>query len=520
MRIGFSILASMAMALPATSSADTLPRNAWVEHGVATRVTNDGWNFITAELEEYVYESLAEQFVGPADIKLYDEGCFWEYTAYITNIRSVDYAFPTLELTAKDGYLDAYVRLDDLRMNFIMEGDGLFCADHYECSSKVKISSLEGGARLAFDVVNGRVKTSVSHAWAQVNNYEYDTEFWCFIIELVAEILESTIEESFESTLVDMMNTPLPGQLDELLVSSRMCGDIDFFDTHHFYDSRPEETINDALGTTIGMRTRFSERYGRCTPRENEFRYTDDRELEFPATIPGTSDSYEAAISISDDALNALLYGTYDSGALCIVLDENAKKTYGFPWRFTTADLRAVMPDLYQAYPNAPIRLDATPQTAPWAEIGEKFGILEGQLLAHLESVFFDLYVWDETASTWLRATRIDVLYEADILVRVNPKNKVRVLIAGFPNVTIEILEEDLVDLNDAAVERLLPRALQILTPLLVASLGEFPLPVIAGYGFDVSAIIPDGPNDNYLSIYGNLYEGEGFTLPLEPCDP
>jgi len=497
---------SLLLTVQATVLADTLPRNAWIPDAFSARVSEPGWEFVTQEFEEWVDDEIGVEFESALPIRVFDEGCTWLYTAYITDIVEMNYDFPEMSITPRNGYFDVDLMIDDFEMDFWLEGDGLFCADHYTCWSYISVSSLGGSGRVYLDVVNRKVQTRVEGVNVQVNGYEYDTNFECFIIETIAEIMQSTIEDNLEGMLHNWIGRDLPLQINEFFAPLSQNVRLDLFDSVFGFGTRPAMTSVKTSGATIGITARTKALYSACGPRQNEFRYTPTPSIDYPATVPDLGGAYDAAISISDDAVNDLLYAAYDAGALCIAVDENAEETYGIPWSVTTADVKLLFPDLYALYPDAPLSITVVPQEAPWATIGDGSRIVEGQLNVVVPSVYLSFNVWNESTQAWDIVLRTDAYYEAELLVNVTPKSRIKVWASGFPQVTVEIIDEPIIDFPDPVIERIFPRVIQIVTPILVASLQNFPLPTFSGYGLTPLAIVADGSDLDYLSVYGDLF--------------
>ncbi len=513
-----AILACSTILLFASSGAtvaDTLPAGEWLDDALSVHVTDTGWEFITEEFEDYLDTEFEPLVQSLAPVEVFDEGCFWLYTAYITSFESVDHARPVLTIVPMDGYLQVDLEVSDIDMYLWLEGDGLFCLDHYDCWSRITADRVAASAQFYLDVIDGQVHTRAENVSAWVDNYEYDTTFDCFIIETIAEILQSTIEESLEDLLSDSIAQDLPPEIDTIFASLNSASEFSLFDVPIGFESAPSAIANRVDGSTIDIGGRALTYYAGCGPQEAGSLLTPGDPITYPLEVPDVGGGYDAAASVSDDALNAVLHMTYDTGAICLYLDADSQQQYGLSWDLTTTDLMLFFPELYDLYPGAPTRLDVLPQAAPYVNIGLGGGILEGQLQAHIPTAYVDLGVWDGTQ--WLRALRLDVLYEADLLVHVNSHGRLRILLAGLPNVEIEILEENLVDLNDLLIEQALPLALEIVTPLLVASLDNFPLPTLYGYGIEPLAVVADGPDSEHLSLYGNLFVDPEMASPLIP---
>ena len=490
------------------AAAAPLPRNEWLDDAVAIRMTDNGLEFVTEELEGFINEELPPIIEGVSNIWLL-YGCTWSYSAYISYVDKASFNYPAFTLDPRTGYLDAHLDIPNFSMDFMLEGDGLFCADHYTCWSNVTANRLVADARVYLDVINGEVVTRIEGVNANVSGYEYDTSWDCFIIELVAEIMQSTIEGMLEETLETVITDKLPDLLNDLFAGLDLSGDVELFGTTMGVDFLPHSDSIEESGGTFNVAAANRSYYGGCNPEFTGSRYVYTPPVDYPDEIPEVGGPYDIAISVTENAWNSMLYMAYDTGALCIQLDENSEEIYGISINQTTTDLQRIFPTLYAAYPDAPLRVDLIPQNPPLVSIGTAQGRLNGQMEAIIRTAYVDLYVWNENA--WHLALRVDTEYGAELLVQVNQENKIRIVMSNYPEIEMTILEEPLVPIGDRVVEKVIPFILRIASPLLFASLDYYPLPEIFGYGYNIAAIVPDGPEENLLSLYGTLYSDEGI---------
>ena len=113
-----------------------------------------------------------------------------------------------------------------------------------------------------------------------------------------------------------------------------------------------------------------------------------------------------------------------------------------------------------------------------------------------------------------MRAFSCDTSIEAELLLYITNHNSVRIVISAAPDVTADLIWEGLVDLNDVIFEIVAPFLLEIILPAISLILPEVEMPTIEGYTFNLLAFTPDGPAEDYLSVYGELSTTVGNSGP------
>ncbi len=486
-----------------TALGDTLPRHSWVPGGLAVRVQESALQLATDELEVVLADELEQTLMAIRDMEIYDEGCFFSYTAYIDHVTAVRFDPPSLWIDTRADAVYASFEVTNFEMEFVLDGEGAFCLDYYDCNSKIDVNRLFAEGEGHIDAVGGHAQTTMDWSNAQVDGYGYDTGFWCFIIDIIADILEDSIEESLESTIEEFIQIDVAEAMDEFFLGLELSRNLWVFDIPFSLAIQPEDVDENGSGVTLVEQSRIRAYSDPCGPQHSEFRYTPNTSLHFGPFIPGTQDIYDFALSISDDMLNQMLYVAHDSGALCIVLDENAEQKYGLAWDVTTTDLTLFFPELYELAPDAPVRIDLIPRDVPYSQIGLNNGILEGQLEVFLEPTGLNMFV--EIDGDYELVLAAEITAEAEFAVRVKSDGSLRLIMSDLFHSTIEIEEEPLVDLNDHVIERVLPFLLLQVVPLMFSTLNSLELPVLYGYDITALAVITNGAGNDYMSFYADL---------------
>ncbi len=508
----FLSLPFLSIALPLSFAAtqafaDTLPRGSWVPSGMVARVQDSALQLAADELEPILGDELEAEILSINNLEIFDEGCWIAYTAYIDHVDWVTFDQPSLTIDSRANSVFARFEINNLEMWFVLDGKGALCLDYYDCVSVITIDRVVAEGQGSTDVVGGHAKTTMNWVNASVEGYQYDTEYWCFIIDIIADILQETLEDELELMVEEALWVDVPENIDEFFLELELDTNFSVFDVPFGMELHPDAIVENASGVTMSEEGRIYSQTAPCGPRVDDFLYTPNTPPAFGATIPGTSDPYDFAISISDDALNEFLYSGFDSGAFCFVLDENSEETYGVPWHFTTTDLQLFFPELYAIAPDAATGVTVVPRAAPYTVIGETTGILVGQLEMFLQETEFTL--WVDIDGTPTKALVVAATADADFLVRIRPDGLLKLLMSDLFNSTIVIEDEPLVDLNDPVVEMVLPFLLRQIVPLIFLTLDAFEVPLIYGFQITPAAVINDGVNEDYLSFYSTLAPAE-----------
>lgn len=367
---------------------------------------------------------------------------------------------------------------------------------------------MNGTADGYLNVQGDYVKTVMTSANVGISGYEFDSEGWCFIIELIAEILESMIEDMLEEFMEEYLLYDLPIVVDDALVSLTMDESFDVWGNSINVEINPSSVPIDSEGGTIVMEGAISTKQDMlCVPYFDGSRYTPSDLPSYGPDVPelpGTP--YDVALSLSDDLFNQAVFSMFDTGLFCLMLDHHSAEKYGFEFSITTDDLKLFLPELYDLAPDAPFALALNPQEPFYVTIGTGGGLVEGQFDLVINNLHLDGYI--ELHERYVRAFSANTSLSAEVLVQVTEQNTLKLYITEIPDATVDLLWEELVDINDEMFEVVVPFLLEIVLPVILHIMDDFELPSFEGYAIVPLAIVADGPSMDYLSIYGDLAEG------------
>lgn len=513
-KINFLIILLLIIVFAPQAFSETLPRGAVIDDAVTVRLTEDVINFIGDEFEAYVYSDFETLMREQLPITIFDEGCIWLYNAFITQINYITFEWPQLTVDTSTPYLNFDFHISNFHMDFVIWGEGAFCLDEYDCNSDIYFNTLDGSAQGYFIVDGSDIRTIMTQANANMSGYEFDTEGECFIIELIAEILESTIEDMFEEYMEEYLLYDLPQVLDDALVDLSLDDTFSLFGHDVDYGISPYQLPIDDSGITLSLSgTAYASQDQLCVPYFPGSLYTPSDPPEYGLEVPGMpGQDYDIAFSMSDDIANQALFAFFDTGGLCMMLDEYSLDKYGFDFDLTTTDLKLFLPELYDLAPDAKFSLAMNPKEPPYVTVGTGSGFLEGQFNVIMPHVNMDGYI--ELFGRKVRAFSCDTSIEAELLLYITNHNSVRIVISAAPDVTADLIWEGLVDLNDVIFEIVAPFLLEIILPAISLILPEVEMPTIEGYTFNLLAFTPDGPAEDYLSVYGELSTTVGNSGP------
>ena len=493
---------SVMFLLASVATGDLLPRGSAITAGIAGKIDEDVFNFIADEFEEYIAYNFGRHIRDQMPIKIYDTGCMWGYTAFMGGISAMSMDWPRISVDARDGLLRFELDIHNLNMDFRLWGEYGLCISHFDCYSHVFIERIYGSAECCFIPAGNGIKTVMSSADINVVGYEYSAGFWCWIIEIIADSLERTIVEAAEAFLESYLLYDLPQIIDPALSTLAIEDVIDIFDDEIYYRIRPSDIPIVESGVSFEMATVVTAIPDEiCIPYEEGSLYTPSEPPVYGPEVPGMpGHGYDLAVSISDDMFNQAFFTIFDTGVFCMRLDSKSVERYGFPFDLTTTDLKLFFPELYDVAPDARFSLMLNPKDAPFVEIGMGGGILEGQLELFFPHCLLDGYV--EIFGRNVRVFSCNASIRAEILAHITNRNTLRLLFSSPPKVRAELLWEGFVDLNDATFEVFAPFMVEYLLPVLALLLPEFRLPSIEGVMLLPITIIPDGPGEDYLSMY------------------
>ena len=233
-------------------------------------------------------------------------------------------------------------------------------------------------------------------------------------------------------------------------------------------------------------------------------------------TVPGSADTYMAAIGVSDVFMDWFMYKAYLSGMLCLVLDTDS--TAGLLSSGTLAALLGSLNTLTGGQ-NSPVQLRFRPQHVPDLEIGagtytvDENGnrIFDSALInVFMPETGLDFYVLID--GRWMKIVTLTQDLTLMIGLDFLPDNRVlpvldenSIVIENVVASDYELLAED-----PEALENLVPTLIGLALPLLTDSLGVMDLPPIEGFVLDILAVQGDVQKVDsefyeYLGLYANL---------------
>ncbi len=217
-------------------------------------------------------------------------------------------------------------------------------------------------------------------------------------------------------------------------------------------------------------------------------------------TIPGGGEAH-VGIGLSEQYLNYVGYGLFDSGMLCIGAGTRLSE------QLSTGLFSILITSIKQvAFPTdpAPISLSLRPQEPPVFEIGA--GTADEALLdVTLPNLEIDFYVWSSE-----RYVRI-MTYKADLTIPINLSVADGAIAPEIVEVRAEnssVSNSELLEEDPAELAVLIEDVISMFAGMLTGSIDPFELPELSGFLLEV----PEGgiqgiedSGDEFLGIFANL---------------
>lgn len=277
----------------------------------------------------------------------------------------------------------------------------------------------------------------------------------------------------------------------------------------------------EAIGERLKLRLRggTAVTYDNCVPL-NERPQNTYPAFDAPSQTP-SGDTYEVVIGISDDFLNRVMHGVYQSGALCLTIGGD------FIPQLNSSAFSLLTPSLDTLVPETrPLTIQLHPRALPRLEIGRNLiettqadppvdHVVEPLLTLVLDDFDMDLYAPMPDALVRVMTLRLDLA--VDLGLSVNGENEL-VLVAGDGTdwvLDAEVLNSGLLAESPEDIEDAIPVLLGIVLPLLTESLNQsFELPAASGFSVNVQEIagiqaigqtVRDFERYAHLSLFANL---------------
>jgi hypothetical protein len=456
--------------------------------GAIARINDGGLRFLCNELTDMITADQIDSILKSQNPIFDEEIDLWGFTiaSAIVNVENTTMNEPIyIHINAEKNVLETMLIITNLRIYVEAHGEIMEIpwSAHGEVFADQIIANVDAGMNVwegKFQVyLTNYPNVELNGFGFDINNFPDELESWFY------DDVRVLIEEAFE----DEIAAQLPDQLNELFAELEFFGQI--YENLMYEAIAYDTNINESGATAMLEGMVYTDYHDECVPPQQGSRYTPNQCPVYGYTIPGTNREYDFAVSLSDDMLNQILFATYDAGLMCLDIED--------PEYLNTTVWRFFLPELYEIAPDSPIILRLLPKHSPVVMVGA-LGEMLGMYVPKL-TVEFLVYIEEELQRAF--SIRIDAKGLGGVHFR-EEENSLKLYLDEL-EVKSTILTEDLCNIKDPALERYQPWLMEYILPTLVKTIEAFPIPSFEGYTIKMKAVMADGINNNFVSIYGDL---------------
>ncbi len=519
------ILCALAVGFIPGSRADTWPGDTPVPYALGGVLTDAGMATIADEIASmFTVATVEEMIMGMNPI--YEDQFSLELPpfgdlAFVTiavDVTNVNFTEPIqLDANIRPAGVEITGAIQNLRIDLHAYGviEFLFFEDDFSVSGYLEAQSANISGLILLWVAEHLSTVYVDMTNVDVTFTGFNLDISGIPSELV-DFIEGYVEDAIRDALIDAIQTEIPPALQDLLNSLPYSFDFEIMGIlMTFYTNISGIQFNEQAMTLWLEADMVAEGADPCGPVGDGSYFTPTDPPAYYGSSPGGL-PYEFALTISDDAINRILWSAVNAGLLCYTVDADFLMELGFPYEITSEFFAALVPRLHDYAQAAPMIIQIRPQEAPIVTINS-YGS-EYIIELSMQDLYMDFYIF--AMDRWLRLFTFDgdIDYAA-LNLYITVDNAIHIGISDDVSLTTTVIYDELLQLTDeerAAIESILPAILQILLPLITESIEDIPLPTFEGYGIEVLELSPHGSaqNHDYIGLFGNLIIQDDGTQP------
>ena len=495
MKVGRLAAVLIALVTPALANAAQVPAGTDIADGMLVHVTPKGIHFLENQV----------QYIVPPSVAVADQqgtlfSCLFSHNTWKLKNTTVQIQVGKVQITPIEGAIKIHIELAVSADARVETSGCLFnngCNVHLPSSPVVADTIVD--LSMATDPQTGRphVVAAVPQFAIALALSDPDIggcllgDFFSFLIGLfhdtvqgaivdavngqVAPLLQPAIENAFNSLNFDGSLNLAGTDLDYSFYPSALQihpGTIGIVMGGHFTTPTAAACIDPSIGSTI----------------------TEGAQPNFGDNSPGGV-PYDAAISISDDILNQLVFSAWRGGMLCRTIDSLG----GAP---LTNDTLAIIGGQIQhlVTPGGPMQVRVEAPEPPLITLGGAGGV------AHISLSNLHVDLMSDVDERLARIMRLTLGANASVAITINADHQLVVTPNFDPSQLAATVDyNELAPEANATILALLPTLVQQLLPSLADAIPPIDLPALGGITLDSTEITADGPSGDYLSVYTGL---------------
>lgn len=398
-----------------------------------------------------------------------------DYTLEFT-VTDLDWASTDVTLDPKsDGTILLTFTITDPVADWTSSGE--VAGSNYNSTGTATADSLVVSAEMTLSIVDGNVVAEIAEPDTTLTNLDLGLPSWAnTVLGMTGYDLEADVEDQLAAAVSGMVADQVPAAIADGLGELTVTEDLAVGDSIATLTATPSTIEVDETGVTLALATVLSLDTWRLD-------HSADGSLEYGYSQPEWTGSPGALIGFSADFLNQIFYAAWGGGALSM---EATDEDLGVDMSVISLFLTGLTDLVIVVDPLLP------PVAVPTPSASSPFDLQTGDMLISMydgdasEPVVYQVYV--------SMVAPMDIATSGSALTTS----------IGAPAVWV-----DVVTAPDGTDETALEAVLELLLPTLlssgISSLGDVPLPDLAGYSLSGAAASTGGAESGYILVGGDL---------------
>lgn len=497
MKVGtLAAVLGLMVASPVLAHAAEVPAGTDIADGMVVHMSPHGIQF----MEEQV------QYIVPSDVAVPDQSgttfsCLLSHNTWRLKNTTVHLQVGKVKITPIEGAIKVHLEVN-VSATARVEASG--CLLNVGCNVSIPTSPVVADTIVDLSMVTDP-QTGHPHVAAAVPQFDIalalsDPNFSdCGILDSVLNFIVPLFHDTVQGAIQDAINGQvaplLQPAIEDAFNSINFQGSMNLAGTDLNYDFYPTGLAIHPGVIGIIMGGHFDTTApAACIDATRGSVITAGEVPNYGDTTP-SGQTYDAAISVSDDILNQLVFSAWRGGLLCRTIDQMG----GQP---LTNDMLTLIggPIERIVTPGGPMQVRIEAQDPPLITLGGANGAVATISVSNLH-----VDLMSDVDERLARIMRLNLGTTASVSVAVNAGQLV--VTPNFDPAQIQATVDynELAPDANATILSLLPTLVQQLLPSLADAIPAIDLPNLDGVTVDSAEVVPDGPAGDYLSVYAGL---------------
>lgn len=412
---------------------------------------------------------------------------WWNLNAGIT---SATLGSMVIDLDAQNGYLDFFASITPFAIGGGIWGQLFPSVSFLTVNINLGMEASSSSAEIDSDVtlwVNSTNDIQVGMANTDVNLPGFNLQIYGAgilgdVLNPVLGWLSPILETLMEAVLPPVMESQIPGLIEDALGDIDIAATIPLFGTDIDIEALPQDIDIDVDGMTIALESVAITTPGPNAPATlGAWRRSDYTVPTFPPTP-------DFDLSMADNFINQLMHSVWQAGVLDLTMD--------------SSELGLDLADLQDFLPLTEISFETQPLLPP--VVGPASGST-GLMELGLGDMMVNVY--GDPGGTYGLMMQLAVTIEADADLTIDSNSEIQFGV-GTPTVIMSFVTSDWPELNGEVAENLMDAVVDLLAPMLtdmLGGVGGIPIPELPGFTLGAPSIYREVAPAYYITAAGNL---------------